>query len=57
MTITKAQSKFIANFDVEDFDLYPGKNHIYDVHSLTEEYIDNGVLNANDLMWSDEYPM
>lgn len=57
MTTTKAQSKFIANFDVEDCDSYMGKNPIYDVYSLTGERISDGTLKANDMMWSDEYPM
>lgn len=56
-TTTKIQSKFIAHFDTEDWDSYSGKNHIYDVYSLADEYIGNGALKANDMMWSDEYPM
>lgn len=55
MNRTKKNSKFIAGFDVDDFDNYGGLYNLYDAYSVSTGMVENGMVKKNDLMWSDEY--
>lgn len=52
---TRRNSKFVADFDINDTDNYGGLYNMYDEYSVASGMVDNGMLKKNDLMWSDEY--